>query len=128
MKFLLDNNLSPRLARALDELSDHHIVALRDRFPIDIPDETWIRNLAGEGGWHVVSLDRAVIRSRAARVELQKSGLTVFFLQAGWASLDYWTKAVKLTKAWPTIEAQARNVKTGVSYLVPVSGKLVVVP
>lgn len=56
MKLLLDHNLSPKLARALQAIFDEHtIVPLRDRFEKDTTDEAWISALDKEGGWAVLT-------------------------------------------------------------------------
>ncbi|TVT84568.1 hypothetical protein [Pseudomonas sp. H3(2019)] len=58
MNFLLDNNLPPALARALNELSKsegHTVTPLRDKFPQSTSDMTWISTLSEEGGWAVIS-------------------------------------------------------------------------
>ena len=66
MNVLFDHNLSFRLAHALAALlSDQHtIVALKDKFPIDIDDVAFIAALSREGHWIVISGDYA---SRATR-------------------------------------------------------------
>lgn len=48
MRVLFDNNLPPRLARALNELfaGEHLIIALRDKFAPDIEDVDWIQQLS----------------------------------------------------------------------------------
>jgi predicted nuclease of predicted toxin-antitoxin system len=54
LKLLLDHNLSPRLAKALDTLFvAHEIIALRDKFLADVTDVDWITALDREGGWAV---------------------------------------------------------------------------
>ena len=61
MKFLLDNNLPPLLARALHELSapeGHTVIHLIEKFPRDTADIEWISVLKEEGGWAVVSQDQ----------------------------------------------------------------------
>lgn len=58
MKLLLDHNLSPKLARALQALfDDHEVVSLRDKFRDQTPDEEWITALDREGGWAVLTKD-----------------------------------------------------------------------
>ena len=52
MKFLIDNNLSRRLSRALNELDDdHEVVHLQDRFERSTPDEQWMSSLGCESNW-----------------------------------------------------------------------------
>ena len=61
MKFLLDNNLPPPLARAFHELSaseDHTVIHLSEKFPRDTADIEWISVLKAEGDWVVVSQDQ----------------------------------------------------------------------
>ena len=61
MKFFIDNNLPPALARALNELSapdGFTVVAERDKFPENTPDTDWISALADEGGWVVITRDK----------------------------------------------------------------------
>jgi hypothetical protein len=51
LKLLLDHNLSPRLAKALDALFvEHQILALRDKFSADVTDIEWIAGLDRESG------------------------------------------------------------------------------
>lgn len=64
MKCLLDNNLPPSLAKALDALSIHQfsdleqVIALREKFPPDTADIAWIQALGQEGDWFVLSADQ----------------------------------------------------------------------
>ena len=130
MRFLLDHNLSPKLARALNELtkgSGHEVVALRDRFPADTADVEWIQRLGNEGGWAVVSGNRDILRNPVELAAWRESKLTIFFLARGWSSLTHWVKAAKFVHAWPTIETHASTVKPGAAYVVHVNGKLEVI-
>ena len=69
MKVFFDHNLSFTLARALQGLfnDEHEVVALIDKFPRDISDADWIRNLSNEGHWIVISGDRRITRNHAER-------------------------------------------------------------
>lgn len=61
MKFLLDNNLPPALAKALNELSrvdDHQVVGLREKFAANTSDIELVQQLKDEGGWVLVSKDK----------------------------------------------------------------------
>jgi hypothetical protein len=127
MNFLLDHNLSPLLARALNELSrgsGHEVAALRDRFPDNPPDETWLRALGQEGGWAVVTCDASIRRNPGELAAWREAKLTTFFLAKGWSSLQHWAKAAKLVQIWPTIEQSAVSVRAGAAYLVHVKGRL----
>ena len=60
MKVLLDNNLSPEIARAMNHLlapQGNQIIAKRDKFgDPKIADVEWIQTLDAEGGWSFISL------------------------------------------------------------------------
>lgn len=63
MKCLVDNNLPPALAKALDALSAskfpdlEQVIALREKFSPDTSDVTWIQSLGQEGNWFILSAD-----------------------------------------------------------------------
>ncbi len=59
MRFFLDNNLPPKLAKSLNALvePDHQIVHLKDRFAANTTDETWMSALASESDWIIISGD-----------------------------------------------------------------------
>ena len=81
MKFMLEHNLSPRLARALNELGKgdgHEVVALRDKFKHDTKDHAWMSALGREGGWAVVSGDTSIFKSGLAVTAWREFKLTVF--------------------------------------------------
>jgi hypothetical protein len=123
VKFFLDNNLPPALARALHELSTpHEVTHLREKFKADTPDVDWIQALASERDWVIVSGDIRISRNRDELRAWSESGLTAFFLEKAWAHLEFWTKATKLVQWWPTIMKQAETVQSQVGYLVPVKG------
>jgi len=125
VKFFLDNNLSPAFARALHALSDrdgHEVRHLSEKFDRDITDVEWIRALAGEGDWVVVSGDTRIPKNPAERQAWLEAQLTTFFLGKGWTNLSLWDQAWKLVQWWPRIIDQARNVQPPAAFLVPVKG------
>ena len=65
MRFFLDNNLAPKLARGFHQfvLGEHEVVHLRDRFSQDTPDVEWMQQLADESGWIILSGDVAIGRN-----------------------------------------------------------------
>lgn len=123
MKLLLDNNLPPALAHALHELSQKGldrpsiVVALRDRFAADAPDEEWINALAGEGGWVIVTHDR--FNKGLEREAIRRSGLKVFLLDSSWDHQSFWEKAHCLVRWWPRIVEQAEGIADSAMFRVP---------
>jgi len=124
MRYLIDNNLPPGLAAALSALDGRReVVALRDKFPGDkVPGDTkdvdWLPKLIAEGDWVVITQDLPK-GEHEARLWLE-SGLTVFFLEKGWKTIELWEKASKLVKWWPKFYATAEGIAPGQQYAVPV--------
>jgi hypothetical protein len=120
LKFLIDNNLPPSLARALNELSKpegHSVLALKDRFPPDTKDVDWILELKAEGGWAVISQDR-FSKGDAERRVFRECGLPIFCLTKQWSTDPYWSKAQNLVRWWPAIMSQAELIKGGAAFKV----------
>ena len=96
MRVMVDNNLSPLLARAIDVLvvpDGHQVVALRSMFPADAKDADWIEALGAEGGWTVLSGDVRITRRAAERLAWHRSRLKGFFLAPGWSRMtNPWRK------------------------------------
>lgn len=120
MKFLIDNNLPPAIARALNELTKielHSVAPLRDKFPENTSDTHWITTLSQEGGWAVVSQDKFT-KGDAERRAFRESGLPIFCLSKQWAQEPYWRKAENLVRWWPAIMQQADLVRGGAAFRV----------
>lgn len=123
MKFLLDNNLPPALARALHELTyadfdeEHEVVHLKDKFPASTPDVEWIEALTKEGDWVVITHDK--FNKGFEREVLRRAGIKVFMLDKSWGNHDFWEKAYQLVRWWPAIVDQSERLKDGAAYQVP---------
>jgi hypothetical protein len=125
MRFFLDNCISPKYARALRvlaEMQQYEIVHLQDRFPPDIRDEDWIRQLGEEGDWVIVSGDPRISRSKPVRNVWRESGITAFFFADGWAQHRFWRQAADMVHWWPTIVLEAGRALRGSGFLIPVKG------
>lgn len=126
MNFFFDNNLPPRLARALSFLSKpdgHTVVPLLDKFERNTPDVDWITTLSQEkNDWVIISGDKNIIRKKHERAAWKESELTAFFLKKGWNNIDFWNMSWKLVKWWPIIVNQATQIQPGTGFLVPLSG------
>jgi PIN like domain len=133
LNFLFDHNLPPSWARALDALSDNkfdagavgHVVALRDKFPINTTDAEWLKALKDEGHWTVISCD-LFRKSKAEKELVRSSGLSIFVLPKGWQSHPHWGRTARLIEWWPRIVVQANSVDKA-CFEVPwnISGKFI---
>lgn len=111
MKFLLDNNLPPPLARALNELckrDGHTVVHLSEKFTPSTPDIEWVKALKAEGNWVVVSQDQFK-KSDLEKQAFRQAGLTVFCLAKHWSKATYWDKAHQIVRWWPAIIEQSER-------------------
>lgn len=118
MKVLIDENMSPRIARALAALFDgeHEIVALRDRFGPGIKDVVWMSQLSHEGGWIVISGDRRITRNKAEAMTFRNSTLVGFFLARGLYKAKATKQMERLLVLWDRIEQQTSLVAGGAMF------------
>ena len=123
MRVLVDNNLSPRLARAIDTLvtPNHQVVALRDKFPHDAKDVEWIEALGNEGGWVVLSGDVRITKRPAERRAWHRSRLKGFFLAPGWSKMPNLEKTARLLLWWPKLVTQEGLVGPGAVFQIPIN-------
>lgn len=126
MRFFFDNNLAPRLAHGFKALAldQHEIIHLRDRFPASKPDVEWMKELAAESGWVIISADVRIGKNRHEIEAWKQAGHTIFFLKSGWTSIDFWQQVQKLAKCFPEIVELAQRAKPGDSFQVKVNGKI----
>jgi len=123
LKFLLDNNLPPALARALHELTisdsnnKHQVTWLKKKFAANTPDTEWITSLSAEGDWVVITHDK--FNKGLEREVLRRAGLKVFMLDKSWVNYAFWEKAYQLVRWWPAIVDQSERLKDGAAYQVP---------
>lgn len=109
MKLLFDHNISPKVARAINELvkdAGSQAVPLRDKFKHNTTDLEWISQLGQEGGWGVVSGDSAIAKNRAEKAAWMQTDLVGFFLEPALASLEPVAQTSRLLLWLPVIEQQ----------------------
>lgn len=96
----------------------HAVIALRDKFPPNLPDTEWIERLVNEDrdGWVVVTHDQ--FNKGIEREVLRRAGLRVFLLDRSWKDHNFWEKAVQLLRWWPRIIEQAEGIRGGASFRV----------
>jgi hypothetical protein len=78
VRFFIDNNLSPSLAKGMAEFGED-VVHLTDHFPPDAKDEEWLK-FVGKNGWILITRDER-IRWRPGELEaLRTHHVGAFFL------------------------------------------------
>lgn len=111
MKLLVDNNLSPKLARGLAGLfaGEHEIQHIREKFETgSLPDEEWIERLGAEGGWCVLSGDRRIATRRPSRELFLRCNLIGFFLLPAVLDLSLHKQAARILTIWPVLETMSK--------------------
>jgi PIN domain-containing protein len=108
VKLLVDHNLSPAIARALQPLfPDHTFLALKDRFPHDTSDIDWTTELNREGGWTVLTKDLRIQFRPHERLALDRSKIVFFFLAGAWRKYSVPETAARLIRLVPLMAKQA---------------------
>lgn len=79
---------------------------------------TWIGDLAKDGPWYIISIDRFKKQHGAEREAIRRAGHTVFILDAQWSKHEFWLQAARLVRWWPQIVAYSALVSGG-AYRVP---------
>ena len=126
MRFFLDNNLSPKLAKSLNALvqPEHQVFHLKDLFAANTPDEVWMRKLAEEKEWVIISGDLQIRKNPHEVKAWLAAGHTTFFLKSGWINLSFWTQVEKFVKCFPAILIAASSAKAGDVFFVTVKAKI----
>lgn len=126
MRIFIDNNLAPRHARALSALlaPDHEIVHLRDKFPANTDDSSWLERLGVEGDWVVITGDTRIMTSPHLRAAWSRSGLTTFILKSGWMKQDIFEQHARLTRVMKKLIEHATGAAPGTRFSVSLNGKV----
>lgn len=124
MKCILDENLSPHLARALNALCEpdgHSVVHITEKFGRGIKDIEWLEKLGNEGDWVLVTKD-VRISIHAQEKELWKNAkITTFFLKKSWNNRSQMEMAWRLVRWLPKIIEQSEMVAQGASFEIPIN-------
>ena len=125
MKLLVDNNISPAIAEAVDVLVNpdgHMVISLREKFGRgDVADTDWIAKLAQEGGLSVLSGDIKITKRRAEKEAWRASKLKGFFLAPAWASYNNIERSWRLLRWWPKLVEAEALVGPGAIFQLPVN-------
>jgi hypothetical protein len=126
VRFFLDNNLSPKVARALGHLlaPDHTARHLKDEFSASTPDVNWMAELAKQSGWVIISGDVMISRNPHEVKAWREAGHPIFFLKHGWTNIGLWESASKLFHRFPEILKLAEKAARGDGFLIPLTGAI----
>jgi hypothetical protein len=114
LKLIVDNNLSPSLARSFQTLFDEHqFLSLRDKFPANTKDVDWIGNLDAEGGWAVLTAERRLKTRPHERLALDRSKIVFFFLTGSWLKCSVPEMAWRLIRVVPLMAKQTELTESG---------------
>lgn len=122
MNFFLDNNLSIKLAKAMNHLEQEgEVMHLTEKFPADAKDEEWLKYV-GENGIILITQDQK-IRRRAAEKAAFKTHKVGAFVLVG-KNRDRWQIINQLIKNWLKIKELAAKTKRPFAFKVPIRGKI----
>ena len=126
MKVILDENLSPALARALNALfaGEHEVAHLRDKFGPSVKDADWISKISADGRWVVISGDAKIAKRKSEQAAFRNSRLIGFFLAPALSKAKITKQMQRLLALWEDIEKIAELVAGGAMHELPISGKI----
>jgi hypothetical protein len=126
VKFFFDNNLAPKIAKALNILvsPEHQVIHLKDQFPADTEDIVWMEKLAQEKGLIIITGDVRIGKNPQELKAWKQAGHTIFFVKQGWTNLKFWDQAQKFIKCFPSIIEQSKGAQRGSSFIITVNAKI----
>ena len=126
MKVLVDENLSPALAKALNAIfaGEHEVIHIRERFGPGVEDRDWIERMSTDGRWIILSGDRRISKSRSTQTAFRNSRLIGFFLASALNSVRVTVQMQRILALWEDIEAISKSVAGGAMYELPIKGKI----
>ncbi|RCK30233.1 hypothetical protein TH9_19550 [Thalassospira xiamenensis] len=124
MIFLFDENMPPKLARAIIELSkgdNHQILLIRDEFGAGTSDVSWMTQAHVKYGPDVVAItcDHYIRKRPHEILAFKQNDLRAFILPKLFNQYKYWDKSAFLVRWWPKIVETAEASATGELFLVP---------
>lgn len=118
--FVLDENLSPQLAKALQLLDDEVIVSYIEDFFPEGTDDTVYLPVLGTVGAFLISRDTRQ-RRKAAELEAYRQYRVGAFILGG-KNLQRWELVRQIVLSWPQIKETAAKTRRPFAYRVRASG------
>lgn len=127
MKLLVDNNISPLVARTLRAAlteGEGHVEHIRERFGPGVKDEDWLQALGSEGGWAVLTADHRISRRPHEKAIWRSTDLVIFFLEPAFAKLPPREQAGRLILRWEDLVAAFGKSRPPAGFRVRLRGRL----
>ena len=129
MKCLFDNNLPSKLARTLNFLEGDEGISvehIKEKFSASTPDVDWIKTLANEGDWFIITKDNQIRKKPHERKAWQESHIPIVFLHKTWMAHAFWEIAWRLIRYWPELKKTINENKKIESFELSVKGNITV--
>jgi hypothetical protein len=124
MKIIIDENISPRIVRALREPNkepDIQIDSVREGYGAGTPDPDWMFRYKADGGLAMISGDENILQKTVNRVAYAESGLISIWPPSRWSDLKFWGQAAFLVRWWPAICSRVKVANIGDRLRLPFS-------
>ncbi len=118
VRFFVDNNLSPGLARGMRAFGED-VIHLTEEFPADTEDAEWLARV-GSRGWFVITRDDRIRYRSAELAAIRKSSVGAFFL--GGKNRSRCDLIQQLVRNWPIIKEHAAKTRTPFAFRIPPAG------
>ena len=124
MKILLDEHITPRVASAVQSLTNAErrgweIESIRGSSYQSTEDEHWVQLFAKSGGNAFVSADRRMLKRESFLIELHSTALTAVFLPRYWQQQRLHLQAAFILRYWDYIVERADNGEAGSCFKLP---------
>lgn len=128
MNVFLDNNLSPRVARALDMVAEVDVRHLTEMFEPDTPDTDWLRSLRTTGHWAILTGDDRIHRRPHERRAVLEAGHVLVIYPQGPHSRRAVLRPMALlgllARNWNDLQRGLDKARAGTIFQLTVNGRL----
>ncbi|MBN1273425.1 MAG: DUF5615 family PIN-like protein [Candidatus Aminicenantes bacterium] len=122
MKFFFDNNLSNKIAQAMDLLDQEvEVKHLTDIFNQNTQDSEWLKYI-GENKMILLTKDRKILKNVAEKQAIRRYKVGAFILTA--KNLPIWEIIRSIVNKWEEMKQLASTSKKPFAYQVPRKGKI----
>ena len=118
MRFFLDNNLSPGLAKGMKAFGED-VVHITEIFADDTDDPDWLPHIGSEG-WILITRDKRIRYRPAEWTALKEHGVGAFFM--GGKQRSRCQLIQQLVRNWPRMKELAGKTQVPFAFQVPPTG------